>query len=251
MTSFIFSAGAAFLLLASITLWVKGAKTLQLTTGKRTAYILALSIAAGSGIAGLLTATNWLEYSAAAVPVLLSLVLLYLIYHSRQSSQPPAVKVGDAMPDFTARDENGDDFTISSLHGSAYILKFYRGHWCPYCIAELSVWGKMTSELKALGVQKMVYISTDEPADIRKGLAKHNAEGIQLSDPQLKTAKLFDVVNRGKNITPPSVKAPGMPIPTTILVDAQGIVRWIDQASDYQLRASKDRVFAAVRSLGL
>ena len=46
-------------------------------------------------------------------------------------------------------------------------------------------------------------------------------------------------------MTPKGIKA--MPIPTTFLVDAKGIVRWIDQASDYQVRSDPDRVLGAVR----
>lgn len=43
----------------------------------------------------------------------------------------------------------------------------------------------------------------------------------------------------------PSVKT--MAIPTTILVDEEGIIRWIDQATDYRIRSDEDRVLAAVR----
>ena len=39
-----------------------------------------------------------------------------------------------------------------------------------------------------------------------------------------------------------------LPIPTTILVDADGIVRWIDQATDYMRRSDPERVLAAIRA---
>jgi hypothetical protein len=47
------------------------------------------------------------------------------------------------------------------------------------------------------------------------------------------------------NITPTGIK--GMPIPTTLLVDAAGIVRWIDQSENYQVRAHPERVLGAIR----
>jgi hypothetical protein len=39
-----------------------------------------------------------------------------------------------------------------------------------------------------------------------------------------------------------------MAIPTSLLVDEQGIIRWIDQSEDYRLRSSEQRVMDAVRS---
>ncbi len=42
----------------------------------------------------------------------------------------------------------------------------------------------------------------------------------------------------------PSYKA--MAIPTTLLIDEDGIVRWIDQADDYRLRSDGERVMGAV-----
>jgi hypothetical protein len=41
----------------------------------------------------------------------------------------------------------------------------------------------------------------------------------------------------------------GLPIPTTILVDAQGCVRWIDQSTDYQVRSDPERVRAALNAV--
>lgn len=40
-----------------------------------------------------------------------------------------------------------------------------------------------------------------------------------------------------------------MAIPTTILIDEQGIVRWIDQSDDSRLRVSKDKVLGAVNRI--
>ncbi len=45
----------------------------------------------------------------------------------------------------------------------------------------------------------------------------------------------------------PSFKT--MAIPTSLLVDENGIIRWIDQADDYRIRSNGDRVFEAVKSV--
>ena len=66
-----------------------------------------------------------------------------------------------------------------------------------------------------------------------------------LSDADLTVVDAYNVRHeRGLAPKPPMVTS--MPIPTTILVDADGIVRWIDQATDYQRRSHPERVLAAI-----
>ena len=47
------------------------------------------------------------------------------------------------------------------------------------------------------------------------------------------------------NLSPKGIG--GLPIPTTILVDEQGKVRWIDQTDDYMLRSEPERVLQAIK----
>ena len=49
----------------------------------------------------------------------------------------------------------------------------------------------------------------------------------------------------------PKLKPPGLsglPVPTTILADAEGVVRWIDQTGNYTIRSQPERVLAALRA---
>jgi peroxiredoxin len=102
--------------------------------------------------------------------------------------------------------------------------------------------------LDAKGVQ-IVTLCTDSPAQIRAGRAKHGARAVMLSDETLAVTDRFNLRNPtnfapGKGGGLPTLRA--LPIPTTILVDAQGIVRWIDQSTDYQVRSDPERVRAAL-----
>ena len=87
-------------------------------------------------------------------------------------------------------------------------------------------------------------LCVDTPEQIRAGISKHGAKAIMLADPDLRVTRALGLEN-----TAPQIKLPGLaglPIPTTILVDADHIVRWIDQASDYQVRSAPERVRAAL-----
>lgn len=104
-------------------------------------------------------------------------------------------------------------------------------------------WEDLRPELDARGIA-LLAISADTPEEIRAGRAKHGARVTLLADPELAVTKQYGLLNR-KGLAPGGIRH--LPIPTTILVDAAGVVRWIDQASDYQVRSHPDRVLAAVR----
>jgi len=88
-----------------------------------------------------------------------------------------------------------------------------------------------------------VAVSTDTPEQIRAGKAKHGLTATLLADPDLSMTDQFNLRNPF-NVSPKGVG--GLPIPTTFLVDANGIVQWIDQTDDYMLRSQPDRVLAAI-----
>ena len=108
-------------------------------------------------------------------------------------------------------------------------------------------WEELRPELDARGVA-IVALCIDTPEQIRAGRAKHGAKATLLSDPDLVVTDLYNLRNP-VNFAPGKHGVPtfrGLPIPTTILVDAGGTVRWIDQSTDYQVRSDPERVRAAL-----
>ncbi len=92
---------------------------------------------------------------------------------------------------------------------------------------------------------ELVAVSTDTPEQIREGRDQHGLRGTLLSDPDLEITDRFRLRNPF-NLSPKGLG--GMPIPTTFLVDADGIVRWVDQTDDYMLRSEPDRVLEALNA---
>lgn len=83
----------------------------------------------------------------------------------------------------------------------------------------------------------------DTPQATAKGRKKHGAQAIMLADPDLAVCERLNLINT-KALGPKGIG--NLPIPTTILVDREGIVRWIDQADDYQIRSAPERVNGAL-----
>ncbi len=92
---------------------------------------------------------------------------------------------------------------------------------------------------------QLVTLCTDTPEQIRKGMDDHGAKAVMLSDRDLSVVHLYNLENKNPQVN--FWGAPGLPIPTTILADRDGIVRWIDQSDDYRVRSQPDRVIRALR----
>ena len=59
------------------------------------------------------------------------------------------------------------------LAGSFGVVLFYRGSWCPYCVAQLSAFGRAEAALAELGI-KVVAVSADDEGAAAALAAKHN-----------------------------------------------------------------------------
>ena len=68
-----------------------------------------------------------------------------------------------------------------------------------------------------------------------------------LSDRDLEITDRFGLRNTGIHSGMPG-KAKALPVPTTLLVDAQGEVRWMDQSENYQRRSDPEYVLGALRA---
>jgi peroxiredoxin len=224
--------------------WWQLVQRVQIPTDVRP-FCVASAGAALLGLAAFVVGTSVAGGIAAAVAVVAGLAFLALYRASGQARLTPAVAVGRSVVDFTARDDAGQPFDLARLRGRPFLLKFFRGHWCPYCVAELRRWEEMRPELDARGIV-IVTVCADTAEQIRQGRRRHGLRATMLPDPDLAITDRYHLRNP-KNFAPkPGLIIP-LPIPTTILVDGDGIVCWIDQATDYMHRSDPPRVLAAIR----
>ena len=95
---------------------------------------------------------------------------------------------------------------------------------------------------------KIVTISTDTPDQLANGRRKHRLGATMLSDRELDVTDRFGLRNKGIHSgPPPSIGAKALPVPTSLLIDANGKVLWMDQTENYQRRSDPDYVLAALR----
>jgi peroxiredoxin len=170
---------------------------------------------------------------------------------------------GTAVPDGDLLDAYGKPTTLLALRaGGPAVVVFYRGAWCPYCNLTLRAYQEtLLGELNARGVA-LIAISPQKPDESLSLTEKHELSYAVVSDPGNQIAGRLGIVfslgegaragqaKLGVDLT--AVNADGthdLPLPTTMVVDAQGTIRWIDVHPDYTTRSEPAEIIAAVDSL--
>jgi thioredoxin-dependent peroxiredoxin len=90
---------------------------------------------------------------------------------------------GDAAPDFTLPDADGNEVSLSSLHGQRVIVYFYPAAMTPGCTKEACDFRDSLSSLAAAGFA-VLGISPDAPSKLAKFRDRDGLTFPLLSDPQ-------------------------------------------------------------------
>jgi peroxiredoxin len=92
-----------------------------------------------------------------------------------------AVEVGSEAPDFTLRDENGKEVSLSSLRGRNVVLIFYPLAFSPTCTAELHRTTELAERYDAAGAE-VFGISVDSTWVLKAFKRDENLSAHLLSD---------------------------------------------------------------------
>jgi peroxiredoxin len=106
---------------------------------------------------------------------------------------------------------------------------------------------ELRAEFDRRGVQ-VVTVSTDSPETIADERHLHGLNARMLSDVDLSVTDAFGLRNTGVHSAPPSHESVALPVPATLLVDAEGRVLWLDLSENYQQRSDPAVVLAAMET---
>jgi len=172
--------------------------------------------------------------------------------------------VGTVLPDAELLDVHGAVTTLSvAVGGGTSVLVFYRGAWCPYCNIALSAYqAQLLPELTDRGI-RLVAISSQKPDGSLTMQQKHGLAFTLVSDPGNTIASRLGILTRpseearaaqlklGLDLT--SVNPDGtdtLPMPATVILDADRTMRWIDVHPDYSTALNPGRSSAPSVALG-
>ena len=133
------------------------------------------------------------------------------------------IAVGEQAPDFTLRDQDGEEVSLSDYRGRKVLLVFYPGDFSPLCSDQLSIYQEVKPELTEKGVE-LVGISVD-------GFFAHKAFQEKLG---IDTTLLSDFEPKGEvaRAYGSYVESMGFANRTLVLVDADGTVAWTYESPD-------------------
>jgi peroxiredoxin len=100
--------------------------------------------------------------------------------------------VNSKAPDFTLKDMNGKNVTLSSFRGKVVLLNFW-ATWCPPCKAEMPDLNRLYRDTKHRGFE-IIAVSTDKSIDhVKDFLSKSKVDFIILFDENRTAAKQYRV----------------------------------------------------------
>jgi peroxiredoxin len=167
---------------------------------------------------------------------------------------------GTPLPDAELVTATGEPARLrDQLAGAPGVVVLYRGVWCPFCNLALATYQHQLLPALTERGARLVAISPQRPDGSLSMQEKHDLSFPVLSDPGNQVAGALGVTTvadaevlaaqaeLGLDLT--QVNADGtatMPMPTTVVVDEAGVIRWIDVHPDYSSRSEVAAILAAL-----
>ena len=169
-------------------------------------------------------------------------LMLYIFWYSHLGRKAnKALEAGKQLPAFTLKSSDGIPWSSTDLKQHPALILFFRGNWCPLCMAQINEIAASYQEMEKLGVS--VFLVSPQPEPHTKALAKKfNVNYHFMIDEQNKAAGLLGIDS--KQGTPKGMEILGYDsdtvLPTAILTDQKGVILFTDQTDNYRVRPEPD-----------
>ena len=159
----------------------------------------------------------------------------YSIFEKRDDNA--ILKIGNQLPELELEDIDMNKVYTSSFIGQPAIFLFYRGNWCPLCMAQIKEIAGQYKELEQRGVH-IVLISPQPHAHSKSLAKKFNLNFKFLVDKGNIAAKKLHIL--AKNSLPLGFQIFGYDsdtvMPTVLITDQKGTLIFSDLTDNYRVR---------------
>jgi peroxiredoxin len=137
----------------------------------------------------------------------LSFILTLFFISSTANLSASSVEAETKAPDFSLKDVNGKDLSLSSYKGKVIVLAFW-ATWCPSCKDEMPKLQRLYHEMKSRGLE-VIAVSSDYSEDsLKEYLSKNSFD--------------FHILYDGKRSVTRQYKLSFLPV--TFLIDRNGVI---------------------------
>lgn len=171
----------------------------------------------------------------------------YSVYGKRK-----AIADGESLPVITLTNIDGKEVGLDEFRGQPLIMMFYRGNWCPLCMAQVKEISGQYKRLQELGV-RVALISPQSHQQTRELAAHFDVQFEFLVDKHNAAAKTLGIVDEGG--TPAGLEALGYDadtvMPTVYILDAQGKVLFSHLTDNYRVRPEPEMFLKVLEEAGV
>lgn len=199
------------------------------------------SLLEGSSLSIILATVAWLGWS------------LYLFWYSSFGGKgSSSLNIGQPLPDFTLSSPSGEVFSRADLSSKPTLMIFYRGNWCPLCVAQVKEISKLYTQLNAMGVD--VCLISPQPEENTQALADRFKVPFKfLVDKDLKAAEALGI--KADKGTPSGMEVLGYDSdtvrPTVLITDSKGVLVYSDLTDNYRVRPEPEAFIEVFEGMGL
>jgi len=161
---------------------------------------------------------------------------------------PDALRPGEPLPAFDAVDEAGNAVSTADLDGTAAVLLFVRGNWCPFCSRQVANITQHYKEIVDAGAR--LIIVTPKPLDTTRRVAEmYGVEFDFWLDDDLKAVRQLGLDIPGG--VPGGARADygdDAVWPTALVVDAGGTIRYAELSKTIMDRPSSQKLLEELKA---
>ena len=172
-----------------------------------------------------------------AVVGLISFLVYDYWYSSFGRGHSDQLTVGQMLPGFELKNTAGEAVSSASLTDKPTVWMFYRGNWCPLCMAQIKEVAAQYQQLEQLGAR--VALISPQPHNFTVGLAKKFDVAFDfLTDEHSRAARTLGIASAYG--LPMGLQVLGYDsetvLPTVIITATGGRILWADETDNYRVR---------------
>ena len=187
---------------------------------------------------GTLTANDPYGWPALyALPLGLGGFLLYLLWYSRLGGRGRQLQLLAALPDITLFRLDGTPVTSRDLLGNPVVWLFFRGNWCPLCVAQIHEIAALYRQLSEQGIT--VALVSPQPLQKTRALARRfDVPLLFLQDRDNAAAEALGIAHHDGVPVGLGLFGYGRDsvLPTVLVTNGEGEIIFLDQSDNYRVR---------------